>query len=88
MRTLGLVVIGLFVTGCGDDDGGGNNQNNNTDPQICGDGVLQVGEECDDGWANSDTEPDACRTTCRLSYCGDGVVDSDEGCEGENLAGQ
>ncbi len=28
----------------------------------CGDGILQSGEECDDGEANSDTTVDACRT--------------------------
>jgi hypothetical protein len=48
---------------------------------VCGDGVLVVGEECDDGTANSDSTPDACRTTCRPPWCGDGVVDSSEQCE-------
>ena len=40
-----------------------------------------VGEECDEGEANSD-EPDAtCRTNCVFPSCGDGVVDSDEECD-------
>jgi cysteine-rich repeat protein len=47
----------------------------------CGNGVVESDEPCDDGAANSDTEPDACRTTCRLPACGDGVTDSDEGCD-------
>ncbi len=52
-------------------------------------------EECDDGngdiddgIANSDTAPNACRTNCRKAFCGDGVVDThgpgpmdDEGCD-------
>jgi len=42
----------------------------------CGDGVRHPQcEECDDGAANSDTVPDACRTDCRRPRCGDGVVD-------------
>jgi hypothetical protein len=42
----------------------------------CGNGVLDAGEECDDGPLNSDTTPDACRTNCRLAGCGDGVEDT------------
>ncbi|KAB0373722.1 hypothetical protein FD755_013978, partial [Muntiacus reevesi] len=34
----------------------------------CGDGVLQLGEECDDG--NTDSGDDCIR--CRRAYCGDG----------------
>jgi cysteine-rich repeat protein len=42
-------------------------------------------EECDDGDANSDTEPDACRTDCRRARCGDGTVDTDEACDDGNV---
>ena len=35
----------------------------------CGNGVLDLGEECDDG--NAD-DTDACLTTCRAARCGDG----------------
>jgi len=48
---------------------------------VCGDGLVQVGEECDDGVSNSDTEPDACRTDCTVAICGDAVVDSGEECD-------
>jgi cysteine-rich repeat protein len=50
----------------------------------CGDGVVDVlrDEECDDGWGNSDVEPDACRTNCQPARCGDGVPDSTESCDG------
>jgi hypothetical protein len=45
----------------------------------CGDGVVnQVTEGCDDGPANSDSTPDACRTSCQPASCGDGVLDSEE----------
>jgi len=54
---------------------------------VCGNGVVEQGEECDDGTANSDTLPDACRTNCRRAFCGDAVIDSAEECEGRNLGG-
>jgi hypothetical protein len=47
----------------------------------CGDGVVGGDEACDDGAANSDTTPDACRTDCRAPSCGDGVVDQGETCD-------
>ncbi len=47
----------------------------------CGDGVLDVNEQCDDGVNNSDTAPNACRNNCRLPWCGDGVVDTNEACD-------
>jgi len=50
----------------------------------CGDGFVGGDERCDDGTANSDVRPDACRSTCRPADCGDGVVDSDETCDDGN----
>lgn len=48
----------------------------------CGDGVIDYpAEECDDGEANSDTAPNACRAVCRPASCGDGVVDEGEACD-------
>lgn len=53
----------------------------------CGDGVVfGACEQCDDGPANSDTEPDACRTSCTSASCGDGVVDTGEECDDGNRA--
>lgn len=54
---------------------------------ICGDGVLSTDcdEQCDDGPGNDDSTPDACRTSCRLASCGDGVLDDGEGCDDGNL---
>jgi cysteine-rich repeat protein len=51
----------------------------------CGDGIVQPGEECDDGGHNDDGHADACRTTCRWAFCGDGVVDTGEACDDGNL---
>ncbi|GEM_PF-5302579 len=54
---------------------------------VCGNGVLEEGEECDNGVRNSDLAPDACRSDCRLPRCGDGVADSNEECDGRDLKG-
>ncbi len=53
---------------------------------VCGDGILFPGcdEQCDDGAANDDTTPNACRTTCVPPSCGDGVLDAGEGCDDGN----
>src|SRR5439155_583499 len=48
---------------------------------VCGNGTVEGNEACDDGDLNSDTTPDACRTTCTRPRCGDGVVDSGEACD-------
>jgi cysteine-rich repeat protein len=52
------------------------------DIHVCGDGTLDPRcEACDDGAGNSDTDPDACRTTCALPSCGDGTTDAGETCD-------
>ncbi len=39
---------------------------------LCGNGFLDLGEECDDG----NTDPtDACTNTCQVARCGDGIVE-------------
>ena len=77
-------ILGLLLTAAC--SGGGKESNDNNENQnhnsVCGDNTLDVGEECDDGAANSDSESDACRTSCRLPYCGDGVRDATETCDG------
>ncbi|MFT3772004.1 MAG: DUF4215 domain-containing protein [Minicystis sp.] len=48
----------------------------------CGDGVVDPGEECDDGNASN---TDTCLTTCRFARCGDGFVwQGVEGCDDAN----
>ena len=53
----------------------------------CGDGIVDIGEECDDGADNSSSRPDACRTDCRKPACGDSVKDRGEGCDDGNAWG-
>ncbi len=48
---------------------------------VCGDGQLGPGEQCDSGADNSDTIADACRSDCTAARCGDGVIDSGESCD-------
>jgi hypothetical protein len=47
----------------------------------CGDGVVDQGEHCDRGVANSDTAPNTCRKNCQAPRCGDGVIDKGEQCD-------
>lgn len=86
LMLVAVLVAGLVVVGCGDDEGGANdNQNNQNSQSVCGNGVVDDGEVCDDGDGNSDSLPDACRTDCRRAYCGDGVVDTSEACDSADL---
>jgi cysteine-rich repeat protein len=58
----------------------------------CGDGILQAGEQCDDGNTNND---DGCTVKCKYETCGDGYVQTtgtgtgqvatNEGCDDGNL---
>ncbi len=51
----------------------------------CGDGNYEPAcEQCDDGTANSDSAPNACRTDCTRAGCGDGVIDAGEQCDDGN----
>ncbi|MCB9705273.1 MAG: DUF4215 domain-containing protein [Myxococcales bacterium] len=53
---------------------------------VCGDGVLDAGEECDDGAANG-TDRSVCDTDCTVkgAVCGNGVEESGEECDDGNL---
>ncbi|MBN2016055.1 DUF4215 domain-containing protein [Candidatus Dojkabacteria bacterium] len=47
----------------------------------CGNGIVEEGEECDDGNDNND---DSCRNDCTLPFCGDGDLDEGEECDDGN----
>ncbi|MCB9704972.1 MAG: hypothetical protein H6711_24055 [Myxococcales bacterium] len=48
-------------------------------PPSCGDGIVDVGEECDDGDQNGVGM--ACNPDCTLNVCGDGVEGPTEECD-------
>jgi uncharacterized repeat protein (TIGR01451 family) len=52
---------------------------------FCGDGILDPGEECDDG---NNIDGDGCQGNCLLPFCGDGILDPGEECDdGNNIDG-
>ena len=75
----GMIAIGAI----GDDDVGANSGSIYAYEVACGNGELNaaLGEACDDGASNSDTEPDACRLSCQPAGCNDGVIDMGEACD-------
>ncbi len=48
---------------------------------VCGDGIVDTDEECDDANRVAD---DGCSNNCLLPQCGDGVVQGDEDCDDGN----
>lgn len=52
---------------------------------FCGDGIVDKGEECDQGPANSNEIANRCRLSCRKPHFTDGVVDRGELCDDGNL---
>ncbi|MCF7811993.1 PKD domain-containing protein [Candidatus Gracilibacteria bacterium] len=46
----------------------------------CGNGIIEIGEDCDDGGGNVDGVTDACPTSCRAT-CGNGIKEKGEECE-------
>lgn len=48
---------------------------------VCGNSIVESGEDCDDGNAN---DFDECTTSCTLPECGNGTREGDEGCDDGN----
>jgi cysteine-rich repeat protein len=75
-------------TAAGDEDGNG--QADCSDPAcagapacqpVCGNGIVEAGEPCDDGNAR---DGDGCEADCTLPACGNGIVDAGEPCDDGN----
>jgi len=72
----GLAAV-LLVSGCISNTGNNNNSG------LCGNGVLDPGEQCDDG---NTGDHDGCDSSCRVEgFCGNGVVETGEECDDGNF---
>ena len=68
------------TTGGTDTDGTTDGTSGSTGmPGVCGDAVVDAGEECDDGPNNGDAA--ACHLDCKQDVCGDTLVGPGEGCD-------
>jgi cysteine-rich repeat protein len=52
-------------------------------PVVCGNGVRQAGEACDDG---NQIDEDGCTNACTLPTCGDGIAQAGEECDDGNAS--
>jgi hypothetical protein len=48
---------------------------------LCGDGIVEAGEQCDHGTGHNGVSPDTCTATCQNNTCGDGYVGGAEECD-------
>ena len=55
--------------------------NSEPTPTLCGNGVVNAGEECDDGNASN---ADSCTNACSTPVCGNGIVEGTEQCDDDN----
>ena len=80
MKRIGLIIF--LGSACGMPAGLDLERNNPVDPQAdpasqrCGNGIINSGEECDDG---NRIATDSCTDSCKLAVCGDGHVRTDLG---------
>src|SRR5687768_1067343 len=112
-RAAVLLPLSLFIAACGggggrggegtadggatDPDGGGGGTADASAPAVCGDGVKQLGEACDD---DNDQPEDGCDSACavetdwacpvpgepcvKIVVCGNGHIEGDETCDDRN----
>lgn len=68
----------------GDDDDDHDGDHDCPEDAVCGNGVIEAGETCDDGGVVSN---DGCSATCQieLAVCGNGVVEAGEECDDGNV---
>jgi cysteine-rich repeat protein len=80
MKTTNLLLgSALLVGACVGDSG------LETMPNECGNGIIELEEQCDDG---NDVDGDGCLATCQTAKCGDGVIYEDvEQCDDGNGRG-
>ena len=79
---LSLSLLGALVVACGGNSGGGADATPADAPTPdanlnCGNGIVEVNEDCDD---RNTSEDDLCLNNCTWA-CGDGVVNAVELCD-------
>ncbi|WP_373045343.1 DUF4215 domain-containing protein [Vulgatibacter sp.] len=88
VKFLGLAV--LLLAACGEQgeqlapggSGGSGGAGGSGGGALCGNGVVEAGESCDDG---NDVDGDACTSGCEVARCGDGFVhEGAEACDDGN----
>jgi hypothetical protein len=70
--------VATDATPCGDD--GGHCYSGACHQTVCGDGIVEVGEQCDLGTANDvsrNSNSGTCTLACQLARCGDGYTNQD-----------
>jgi len=68
----GAMMLGALLISCGTrTDIGWSERPGPARTPVCGNGLVDAGEECDDG---NFEQSDGCLWTCRLARCGDGIV--------------
>ena len=73
--------LGGYVESCDDGNDSESPCTSGCATDACGDGIIQDGEECDDGNAVND---DACSNRCFNPRCGDGILHGGEECDDGN----
>ena len=84
-----------FLSGCGDDSGSSKDKEEARPDVVCGDGIIDASEACDDG---NELDGDGCSSRCEVEstdkpgegdepgtpVCGDGKVEAGEACDDGN----
>src|SRR5262252_6275973 len=85
-RIVFAALLPLMSIGCGDDSAMpiGADAGSDGCHHVCGNGIQECGEECDDG---NNMSGDGCSADCK-NECGDGVVQPTEKCDTAIPAGQ
>jgi len=76
---------GAYVIGQQDPVGGSDTPGAANDCPVCGNGLVEDGEDCDGDGAGTGGETAACDTDCTFQSCGDGIVNTTalETCDGD-----
>ncbi|MFO0760649.1 MAG: DUF4215 domain-containing protein [Byssovorax sp.] len=80
-RFLSVVMFAALCAVLGSSLGCSSSDTKSEPPPRCGDGIVQKGEECDDG---NGVDGDDCSNECHKARCGDGVVQKGEACDDGN----